>query len=133
MAKALKKYAESLPGREQLAVMSYAEALEAVPNTLSENAGLDPIDIISELRVRHEKGEVWAGIEVVDGKVKNMEKAGVFEPLAVKKQIIKSATEASTMILKIDDVIASGKMKAPPMPPQGPPGMGGMGPGAGEF
>jgi chaperonin GroEL (HSP60 family) len=113
--------------------MSYAEALEAVPNTLSENAGLDPIDIISELRVRHEKGEVWAGIEVVDGKVKNMEKAGVFEPLAVKKQIIKSATEASTMILKIDDVIASGKMKAPPMPPQGPPGMGGMGPGAGEF
>ena len=133
MARALKKYAESLPGREQLAVMSYAEALEAVPNTLSENAGLDPIDIISELHARHEKGEVWAGIEVLDGKVKNMEKAGVFEPLAVKKQIIKSATEASTMILKIDDIIASGKARAPPMPPQGPPGMGGMGPGAGEF
>ncbi len=127
MAKVLKKYAESLPGREQLAVMSYAEALEAVPNTLSENAGLDPIDIISELRARHEKGEVWAGIEVLDGKVKNMEKAGVFEPLAVKKQIIKSATEASTMILKIDDIIAAGKARAPPMPPQGPPGMGGMG------
>ena len=133
MAKVLKKYAESLPGREQLAVMSYAEALEAVPNTLSENAGLDPIDIISELRARHEKGEVWAGIEVLDGKVKNMEKAGVFEPLAVKKQIIKSATEASTMILKIDDIIAAGKARAPPMSPQGPPGMGGMGPGAGEF
>jgi len=134
MAKALKKYAESLPGREQLAVMSYAEALESVPNTLSENAGLDPIDIISELRARHEKDEVWAGIEVHDGKVKNMEKAGVFEPLAVKKQIIKSATEAATMILKIDDVIAAGKMKAPPTPPRGPPGMGGMGPeGAGEF
>jgi chaperonin GroEL (HSP60 family) len=133
MAKVLKKYAESLPGREQLAVMSYAEALEVVPNTLSENAGLDPIDIISELRARHEKGEVWAGIEVLDGKVKNMEKAGVFEPIAVKKQIIKSATEASTMILKIDDIIASGKARAPPMPPQGPPGMGGMGPGAGEF
>ena len=127
MARALKKYAESLPGREQLAVMSYAEALEAVPNTLSENAGLDPIDIISELRARHEKGEVWAGIEVLDGKVKNMEKAGVFEPLAVKKQIIKSATEASTMLLKIDDIIAAGKARAPPMPPQGPPGMGGMG------
>jgi chaperonin GroEL (HSP60 family) len=95
MARALKKYAESLPGREQLAVMSYAE--------------------------------VWAGIEVLDGKVKNMEKAGVFEPLAVKKQIIKSATEASTMILKIDDIIAAGKARAPPMPPQGPPGMGGMG------
>jgi thermosome len=133
IAKTLKKYAESLPGREQLAVMSYAEALEAVPNTLAENAGLDPIDIISELRAHHEKGEIWAGIEVLDGKVKNMEKAGVFEPLAVKKQIIKSATEAATMLLKIDDVIAAGKTRAPPMPPRGPPGMGGMGPGAGEF
>jgi len=134
VAKALKEYAESLPGREQLAVMSYAEALESVPTTLSENAGLDPIDIISELRARHEKGEVWAGIEVNDGKVKNMEKAGVFEPLAVKKQIIKSATEAATMILKIDDIIAAGKMRAPPMPPKGPPGgMGPEGMGAGEY
>jgi chaperonin GroEL (HSP60 family) len=135
VAKTLKEYAESLPGREQLAVMSYAEALESVASTLSENAGLDPIDILSELRARHEKGEVWAGIEVLDGKVKNMEKAGVFEPLAVKKQIIKSATEAATMILKIDDIIASGKTKAPPMPPGGPSGMGGMGgmPGGGEF
>jgi chaperonin GroEL (HSP60 family) len=135
MAKVLKEYAESLPGREQLAVMAYAEALESVSTTLSENAGLDPIDIISELRARHEKGEVWAGIEVHDGKVKSMEKAGVFEPLAVKKQIIKSATEAATMILKIDDIIAAGKMKAPPMPPGGPPGAG-MGPegmGAGEY
>jgi len=134
VAKVLKEYAETLPGREQLAVMGYAEALESVPATLSENAGLDPIDIISELRARHEKGEVWAGIEVHDGKVKNMEKAGVFEPLAVKKQIIKSATEAATMILKIDDIIAAGKMKAPPMPPKGPPGgMGPEGMGAGEY
>jgi chaperonin GroEL (HSP60 family) len=73
---------------------------------------------------------------VLEGKVKNMEKAGVFEPLAVKKQIIKSATEAATMILKIDDIIASGKTRAPPMPPGGPGGgMGGMGgmPGGGEF
>jgi len=134
MAKVLKEYAESLPGREQLAVMAYAEALESVPTTLSENAGLDPIDIISELRARHEKGEIWAGIEVHDGKVKNMEKSGVFEPQAVKKQIIKSATEAATMILKIDDIIAAGKMKAPPMPPKGPPGgMGPEGMGAGEY
>jgi len=133
VARTLKEYAQTLPGREQLAVQSYAEALESIPLTLSENAGLDPIDVLSELRARHEKGELWAGIEVVEGKPKNMEKAGVFEPLAVKKQIIKSATEAATMILKIDDIIASGKMKAPPMPPKGPPGMG-MGPeGAGEF
>jgi len=136
MAKALREYAQTLLGKEQLAVICYAEALEAIPLTLSENAGLDPIDILSELRSRHEKGELWAGIEVIEGKAKNMEKAGVFEPLAVKKQIIKSATEAATMILKIDDIIASGKMKGPPTPPRGPPGMGGpgMGPeGAGEF
>ena len=136
VAKVLKEYAGTLPGREQLAVMSYAEAMESIALTLSENAGLDPIDILSELRSRHEKGEIWAGIEVLEGKVKNMEKAGVFEPLAVKKQIIKSATEAATMILKIDDIIASGKTRAPPMPPGGPGGgMGGMGgmPGGGEF
>ncbi len=130
-ARVLKEYAGTLPGREQLAVMCFAEALEAVPTTLAENAGLDPIDIISELRARHEKGEVWAGIEAHKGKVTDMKKIGVFEPLVVKKQIIKSATEAASMILKIDDIIAAGKMKAPPMPPKGPPGMGPG--GAGEF
>jgi len=125
VARVLKEYAGTLPGREQLAVMCFAEALEAVPTTLAENAGLDPIDVISELRARHEKGEVWAGIEVHEGKVKDMRKVSVFEPLAVKKQIIKSATEASSMILKIDDIIASGKMKAPPTPPPGAPPYGG--------
>jgi thermosome len=139
MSNALKKYAETLPGREQLAIRVFAEALESIAITLSENAGLDPIDILSELRSRHEKGETWAGIEVLSGKVQDMKKAGVFEPLAVKKQIIRSAYEAASMILKIDDVIASGKSKAPPMPPGGMPGgmggMGGMGgyPGAGEY
>jgi len=133
VSRMLRKYAETLPGREQLAVRGFAEALEAVPMTLTENAGLDPIDILSELRARHEKGEKWAGIEVHDGKVEDMAEAGVFEPLAVKKQIMKSATEASTMILKIDDVIAAGKTKGPPMPPGGgmPPGAGY--PGAGEY
>ncbi|MGB9777847.1 MAG: thermosome subunit beta [Candidatus Bathyarchaeales archaeon] len=128
ISRALKKYAETLPGREQLAVKSFAEALEVVPITLTENAGLDPIDILSELRARHEKGETWAGIEVNSGKVQDMSEAGVFEPLAVKKQIVKSAGEAASMILKIDDVIAAGKMKAPPTPPGGPPGAG-----AGEY
>ncbi|MDI6691376.1 MAG: thermosome subunit beta [Candidatus Bathyarchaeota archaeon] len=131
ISRTLKKYAETLPGREQLAVKSFAEALEVVPVTLTENAGLDPIDILSELRVRHEKGETWAGIEVTSGKVQDMSEAGVFEPLAVKKQIVKSAGEAASMILKIDDVIAAGKMKAPPTPPGGPPGAGY--PGAGEY
>jgi len=125
VARVLKEYAGTLPGREQLAVQQFAEALEAVPTTLAENAGLDPIDVISELRARHEKGEVWSGIEVHEGKVKDMKEIGVFEPLAVKKQIIKSATEASSMILKIDDIIAAGRMKAPPTPPGGMPPYGG--------
>jgi len=136
MANQLRKFAETIAGREQLAIRVFADALESIPITLSENAGLDPINIISELRSRHEKGETWAGIEVHDGKVQDMSKANIFEPLSVKKQIIKSATEAATMILKIDDVIASAKSKSPPMPPGGMGGgMGGMGgyPGAGEY
>jgi thermosome len=131
MSSTLKKYAESLPGREQLAVKTFAEALEAVTITLTENAGLDPIDILSELRSRHEKGETWAGIEVIEGKIQDMLKIGVIEPITVKRQIIKSVTEAASMILKIDDVIASGKMKAPPTPPGGAPG--GQYPGMGEY
>jgi thermosome len=125
LSRTLRDYAESLPGREQLAVQRYAEAIEAVPLTLGENAGLDPIDILTELRVRHEKGEKWAGVDVFEGKVKDMENLEVYEPLVVKKQLIKSATEAATMILKIDDVIASGKTKMP----SGPGGAGGMPPG----
>lgn len=131
MARALKTYAETLPGREQLAVRIFADALEAIPVTLAENAGLEPIDILSELRARHEKGETWAGIEVLSGKVQDMTKAGVIEPITVKKQIIKSATEAASMILKIDDIIAAEKMKAPPTPPGG--AAGGSYPGAGEY
>lgn len=135
VARMLRKYAEQLPGREQLAVMSFADAMEVIPLTLAENAGLDPIDVISELRARHEKDETWAGIEVLSGKPKDMSKANVFEPQAVKKQIVKSATEAATMILKIDDVIAAGKTKMPPTPPKGPSEAGGMGgmEGMGEY
>ena len=123
IARTLRDYAESLAGREALAVQRFAEAIETVPLTLGENAGLDPIDILSDLRARHEKGEKWAGVDVFEGKVGDMEKQNVYEPLAVKKQIIKSATEAACMILKIDDVIASGKTKMPPTPPGGPGGM----------
>jgi len=124
-ARELREYAESLPGREQLAVQSFAEAIEVVPVTLAENAGLDPIDILSGLRAAHEKGETWVGVDVFGGKVSDMQKLEVYEPLAVKKQVIKSATEAATMILKIDDVIAAGKMKMPKTPPSMPGGYGG--------
>ena len=128
MSSVLKKYAQTVQGREQLAITIFAESLEAIAVTLAENAGLDPVDILSELRTRHQKGETWAGIDVLAGKVEDMTKINVYEPLAVKKQIIKSANEAASMILKIDDVIASQKMKTPPMPPGGMPGgMGGMG------
>ena len=126
VAKVLRDYAESLPGREQLAVQKFAEAIETVPITLGENAGLDPIDILSELRARHEKGERWTGVDVIGGKVEDMEKLEVYEPLAVKKQVVKSATEAATMILKIDDVIAAAKMK----PPKSSGGYGGYGGGS---
>jgi chaperonin GroEL (HSP60 family) len=138
MASALRKYAETVPGREQLAVRVFAEALESITVTLAENAGVDPIDILVDLRSRHDKGETWAGIEVLEGKIQDMSKVNIFEPLSVKKQIIKSANEAASMILKIDDIISATKMKAPPMPPGGMGGgmggMGGMGgyPGMGE-
>ncbi len=131
MASAIRKYAETLPSKEQLAVLAFAEALESIAVTLTENAGLEPIDVISELRSKHEQGEVWYGIEARKGKTQDMSKIGVFDPVKVKKQIIKSASEAATMILKIDDVIAAGKMKAPPTPPGGAPG-GGY-PGMGEY
>lgn len=127
MARVLRKYAATFPGKEQLAIIGFAGAVEIVPMTLAENAGLDTIDILSELKVQHEKGEIWAGVNVRSGKVEDMRKLGVLEPLSVKTQILKSATEAATMILRIDDVIASGKTKTPPMPPGGPGGMGGMG------
>ncbi|MCL5877973.1 MAG: TCP-1/cpn60 chaperonin family protein [Candidatus Bathyarchaeota archaeon] len=131
MASAIKKYAQKLSGREQFAVRIFAECLEAIATTLAENAGLDPVDLLTQLRANHEKGQTWAGIDVFEGKVSDMTKLGIYEPLAVKKQIIKSATEAASMILKIDDVISVAKMKAPPMPPgggmPGGMGMGGMG------
>lgn len=132
MANTLRKYAQTLPGREQLAVRIFADSLEEVAATLAENAGLDPVDLLTQLRANHEKGQTWAGINIQTGKAEDMAKLGVYEPLAVKKQIIKSANEAASMILKIDDVISTAKMKSPPMPPGGgmPGGaMGGMGMG----
>jgi thermosome len=127
VARTLRGYAGSLPGREQIAVQSFADAVESVPLTLGENAGLDSINVLTEVRARHEKGEKWAGVDVFAGKIRDMREQDVYEPLAVKKQIIRSATEAATMLLRIDDVIAAGKMRAPPMPPGGPGGMPGGG------
>ncbi len=131
VAKRLRRYAEGLSGRERLAVSAFAEALEVVPIILAENAGMDPIDAISEMQSRHEKGEMWVGLNPFEGEVADMEKLGVYEPTQVKAQVVKSATEASTMLLKIDDVIAASKTRPPAVGPEGMPGgmPGGMPPG----
>jgi thermosome len=118
IARALREYATSIGGREQLAIEAFADSIEVIPRTLAENAGLDPIDIIVELRSRHEKGEIWAGVDVISGKVANMLEKGVIEPLVVKTQAIKSATEACSMILRIDDVIAAAKTTTPSKTPE---------------
>jgi thermosome len=108
LAKRLREYAVKVGGREQLAIEAFAESLETVPTTLAENAGFDPIDVLVELRSKHEKaGSPWFGIDVFSGDVKDMRKLNVLEPLRVKQQVIKSASEAASMILRIDDVIAS--------------------------
>ncbi|MBM3291680.1 thermosome subunit [Candidatus Bathyarchaeota archaeon] len=128
----IRDYAQKLKGRERLAVAAFADALEVIPNTLAENAGMDQIDAIAELQSRHANGEIWAGVEAMQGKIMDMEKIEILEPKAVKAQAIKSATEAATLLLKIDDVIASSKTKGPPPGAEGgmggmPGGMGGMG------
>ena len=127
VARRLRRYAEGLSGRERLAVSAFAEALEVVPITLAENAGMDPIDAISDMQSRHEKGEMWIGLDPIKGEVSDMTSLDVYEPTQVKAQAVKSATEASTMLLKIDDIIASSKMKPPAGGPGGMPG--GMPPG----
>ena len=112
LALRLRDWAETISGKEQLAVLAFAEALEEIPMILAETAGLDALDTIAELTRKHkEEGKIYAGIDVVNGKVvDDMTKIGVIEPVIVKKQVIKSATESATMVLKIDDIIAA----APP-------------------
>ena len=119
VAKEVRSFAKKVGGREQLAIEAFADALEIVPKTLAENAGLDPIDILVALRSAHEKqnGNPM-GVNVFSGKIVNMQNNGVIEPIAVKEQAIKSATEAASMILRIDDVIAATKPKE-----KGPGGM----------
>ncbi|MFI5419638.1 MAG: thermosome subunit beta [Nitrososphaerales archaeon] len=118
----LREYSNKLSGREQLAVGKFADALESIPETLAENAGMDPIDTQVEIRAKHGQGKKWFGINVRTGKVSDMWNDNVIEPSAVKEQIIRSATEAAGMILRVDDMIASGRSKGPGGPP---PGMGG--------
>ena len=124
----IRSWAKSLEGREQLAAEKFADSLESIPLTLSENAGMDPIDTLTLLRSRQMKGEKWTGIDVMKGKIGNMKSSDIIEPLAVKLQIVSAAAEAACMILRIDDVIATQKSAGPPPGAEGGmPGMGGMG------
>ncbi len=128
VAKGLREFSQKYSGREQLAIQAFAEALEVIPRSLAENAGLDPIDILVALRVAHDSGKTTAGVDVFSGKVIDMWEAGVIEPLKIKTQAIKSASEAAEMILRIDDIISAGKLShgGGGMPGGMPPGMGGM-------
>jgi thermosome len=125
LALKIREYGASLKGREQLAVEKFAEAMEIIPRTLAENSGLDPIDKLVALKAAHERGEIYAGLDVYTGKIIDMWKNNVIEPLRTKRQSVESAAEAAIMILKIDDVIAS--RREAPMPPPG--AGGGMPPG----
>lgn len=132
LAKRLRQFAQSIKGREQLAVNAFADAFEVIPRTLAENAGLDPIDILTELKARHDSNEIIVGLNlsatVTGGKICNTVAEGIIEPLEIKNQAIKSASEVAMMILRIDDVIAGSKAGAgegtggmPGMPPGGMP------------
>ena len=120
-ASQLKDWADNFDGREQLAIKKYAEALETIPLTIAENAGMDPIDTMANLRAKQNQGRKWTGIDARNTKIADMLSIDVVEPVAVKEQIVKSATEAACMILRIDDVIAvsggpgGGSSGMPPM------------------
>ena len=130
----IRNWAKSLEGREQLAAEKFADALETIPLTLAENAGMDAIDTLTSLRSKQIKGEKWIGIDVVKTNLANMKSSDIIEPLSVKNQVVSAATEVACMILRIDDVVASAKSAGPPPGAGGGmgggmPGMGGMGGG----
>ncbi|MCS4542136.1 MAG: TCP-1/cpn60 chaperonin family protein [Euryarchaeota archaeon] len=123
VARKLREHATKVGGREQLAINAFADAVESIPRSLAENSGLDPIDMLAALKARHEKDGARMGLNVFSGKVEDMSARGVIEPLRIKTQAIKSASEAATMILRIDDVIAASALeRGAPTPPGMPPG-----------
>jgi len=136
LSKKLREYASKVGGREQLAIEAFSDSLESVPLALAENAGLDPIDILVELRAKHQTpADRWYGVNVFSGKIEDTKALNVLEPVRVKLQVVKSATEAASMILRIDDVVSAKGTKdlgKEGKPPGGPGGPGGM-PGSEEY
>ncbi|SEN49008.1 thermosome subunit [Halorientalis persicus] len=139
LARRVRDHADSVEGREQLAVEAFADALELVPRVLAENAGLDSIDTLVDLRAAHDNGDKRAGLNVFTGDVEDTYEAGVVEPAHAKEQALSSATEAANLVLKIDDIISAGDLSTegdgeeggPGGAPGGMGGMGGMGGGMG--
>jgi len=131
LASRLRDYADSIEGREQLAVEAFADSLELVPRVLAENAGLDSIDSLVDLRAEHEGGDTHAGLDATTGEVTDTFDAGVVEPAHAKEQAVASAAEAANLVLKIDDIISAGDLSTDKEDDQGGPGgaggMGGMG------
>ncbi len=121
----IREWANTLDGRPQLAAQKFAEGLETIPLVLAENAGMDPLDTQVQLRSRGTAGKATFGIDITNAKVADLEAQNIYEPLAVKEQVVNAATEAACMILRIDDVIAASKSSSHVPNPRGPPGMGG--------
>jgi chaperonin GroEL (HSP60 family) len=120
IAKRLRTYGVKVGGREQLAIEAFASTFESIPRTLAENAGLDPIDIMVTLRAAHAKKTGFdIGVDVRSGKAKQMSRLSVIDPTRVKEQAIKSATEAASMILRVDDTVTAAKPSTPPSGPKG--------------
>ena len=109
-----------------MAIFAFADAVEVIPRTLAENAGLDPIDVLTDLKVQHDKKLKWSGLDVFKGKAVDAWKLGIIEPLKIKTQALKSASEVAELILRIDDVIAGGSSKKESPMPHGMPSMEGM-------
>ena len=114
LSRRLREFSQGLSGREQLAVEEFASALEFIPTTLADNAGIDPIDVLTQLKAEHDKGKKYDGINLFTGRIEDCIKAGIIEPLKIKTQAINSASEVAMMILRIDDVIASGGSSSKP-------------------
>ncbi|MFB6144718.1 MAG: thermosome subunit alpha [Candidatus Nanohaloarchaea archaeon] len=127
LAQELRDYADTVGGREQLAINAFADALEVVPRTLAENAGLDPIDTLVDLRNKHDSGDVWSGIDVTSGESEKLFDKGVVEPKQIKTQAVQSASESAEMILRIDDVISASGFSSDNEDSGGPPGGAGGG------
>lgn len=105
LSRCLGQYAQTFEGKEQLAILAYAEAIMIVPQTLADNAGLDPLQILTELKAKHSEGMIWAGVNAIDGQIDDMQKIGIYDTLRVKVHALNSATDVARIVLRIDEIL----------------------------